>query len=64
MIALRVGSTAGGSLGRIGSRSTARVWNPLSMSGELPPYGRGSALVLPGGVLFTDGTDTWYGEAR
>lgn len=38
-------------------------WRPVSMSGDLPSGGATDATLLPGGVLVSDGSTTWYGEA-
>lgn len=38
-------------------------WQRLSVSGEIPSPDATQATLLPGGVLLTDGSTTWYGEA-
>ncbi len=39
------------------------TWRQLSMSGDVPEGGPLTATLLPGGVLATDGTTSWYGQA-
>ena len=39
------------------------IWDPLSMTGDVPDPGPLSMTLLPGGVLATNGSTTWYGEA-
>lgn len=38
-------------------------WRPLEISGDIPNGAAAQASLLPGGVLLTDGANTWYGEA-
>ena len=40
-----------------------RTWSRLLMSGDVPTAEAARATVLPTGVLFTDGSTTWWGEA-
>jgi hypothetical protein len=38
-------------------------WQRLSVSGEIPNADATQATLLPGGVLLTDGSTAWFGEA-
>lgn len=40
------------------------TWHRCDMNGEVPPIEAGGDIVLlPGGILWSDGIDTWYGTA-
>jgi hypothetical protein len=39
------------------------AWQELTMSGDLPSALATRATLLPGGVLLSDGSATWFGEA-
>jgi hypothetical protein len=39
------------------------TWTKLTMSGDIPSEGATTAVLLPGGILLSDGTTTWYGQA-
>jgi hypothetical protein len=53
----------GGPDGQAWVSSDGRSWAHVSMSGDLPGEAATSATLLPAGVLMTDGTTTWFGEA-
>ncbi len=39
-------------------------WTPLDLSGDMPSAGSTTqAILLPSGVLVSDGTATWFGHA-
>ena len=59
MIALRGGPGAG-----VWASSDGLAWQTLAASGDLPPGQASLAVLLPGGVLLSDGTTTWFGEAQ
>ena len=64
MVALRGGADAG-----VWTSVDGLVWQRLAVSGDVPDApataaGSGSApRFLPGGILVSDGTTTWFGEA-
>jgi hypothetical protein len=39
-------------------------WTALSFSGDVPGAQATQATLLPGGVLLSDGTTTWFGQAQ
>jgi hypothetical protein len=39
-------------------------WTALELSGDIPSAEATLATLLPGGVLVSDGTTTWYGQAE
>lgn len=59
MIALRGGSAAGA-----WASSDGLAWHRLPVSGELPADEATQAVLVPGGVLLSDGTTTWFGEPQ
>lgn len=59
MIALRGGQGAG-----VWASSDGLAWQKLAASGELPSGQAMQVILLPGGVLLSDGTTTWLGEAQ
>ena len=40
-----------------------QVWTPLRISGDVPHARATQATLLPGGILLSDGTTTWFGQA-
>ena len=38
-------------------------WTALDLSGDIPNAQATQAVLLPGGVLVSDGTSTWFGQA-
>jgi hypothetical protein len=58
MVAVRGGPAAEGWIS-----SDGRQWRRVSMSGDIPSADATNATLLPGGVLLTDGTTTWFGAA-
>jgi hypothetical protein len=59
LIALRAG------VGGAGWVSTdGQSWAPLSFAGDLPDAQARQATLLPGGVLLSNGTTTWFGQAE
>jgi hypothetical protein len=58
MLAVRGGSDAGA-----WESSDGTSWRRLDMTGEIPGEDATHATLLPGGVLVTDGSTTWFGEA-
>jgi hypothetical protein len=59
MVALRGGADAG-----VWTSSDGLAWRRLPVGGDLPSEQAMRAVLLPGGVLVTDGTTTWFGEAN
>jgi len=64
MVALRGGSDAG-----VWASADGLVWRILAVSGDVPDAQATTAgvgnqpVLLPGGILVSDGTTTWFGEA-
>jgi len=44
--------------------SDGLAWKRLRVTGDVPGELATQAVLLPGGVLLTDGTTTWFGEAQ
>jgi hypothetical protein len=59
MVALRGGPDAG-----VWTSSDGLAWRRLPVAGDLPGEQATQAVLLPGGVLLSDGTTTWFGEAN
>jgi hypothetical protein len=59
MIALRGGADAG-----VWTSTDGLTWSRLPVTGDIPAEEATQAVLLPGGVLLTDGTTTWFGEAQ
>jgi hypothetical protein len=57
LVAVRGGSDAAALVSTDGQR-----WTALALSGDIPSA-QAQALLLPGGVLASDGTTTWFGQA-
>jgi len=58
LVALRTGADGVGWVSTDGER-----WAALSFSGDVPDAQATQATLLPGGVLLSDGTTTWFGQA-
>ena len=58
MVAVRGGADAG-----VWTSADGLAWSRLPVTGDLPAKEAMSAVLLPGGVLLSDGTTTWFGEA-
>jgi hypothetical protein len=58
MVALRGGAESG-----VWTSSDGLTWRRLPIDGDVPSERATQATLLPGGVLLTDGTTTWFGEA-
>ena len=59
MVALRGGADAG-----VWTSADGLTWQRLAVTGGVPDEQAMQALLLPGGVLLSDGTTTWFGEAQ
>jgi hypothetical protein len=59
MIALRGGADAG-----VWTSTDGRTWSRLRLTGDLPGKQATEAALLPGGVIVSDGTTTWFGQAQ
>jgi hypothetical protein len=59
MVAVRGGTDAGA-----WTSTDGLAWQRLPVTGDLPAEQATQAVLLPGGVLLTDGTSTWFGEAQ
>ena len=57
LVAVRGGSDAAALVSTDGQR-----WTALGLSGDIPSA-HAQAVLLPGGVLVSDGTTTWFGQA-
>jgi hypothetical protein len=57
-VALRGGSKAGA-----WESADGRAWRRLAMAGDVPDGYANAAVLLPGGIVVTDGSTTWFGEA-
>jgi hypothetical protein len=57
LVAVRGGSDAGALVSTDGQR-----WTALALSGDIPGS-QAQAVLLPGGVVVSDGTTTWFGQA-
>ena len=57
LVAVRGGSDAAALVSTDGRR-----WTALALSGDIPSA-QAQAILLPGGVLASDGTTTWFGQA-
>jgi hypothetical protein len=58
MVALRGGADPG-----VWTSSNGLLWSRLSVSGDIPSKQAMNAVLMPGGVLLSDRTTTWFGEA-
>ncbi len=59
LVALRTGADGVGWVSNDGER-----WAALSFSGDVPDAQATQATLLPGGVLLSNGTTTWFGQAE
>jgi hypothetical protein len=58
LIAVRGGRDAG-----VWTSADGRAWPRLKVTGDLPGEQPTRTVLLPGGILLSDGATTWYGEA-
>jgi hypothetical protein len=58
MVALRGGADAG-----VWTSTDGLTWQRLPASGDIPSEDAMNAVLMPGGVLLSDATTTWFGEA-
>ena len=58
MVAVRGGADAG-----VWTSADGLAWQRLPVTGDIPGEQATQAVMLPGGVLLSDGTITWFGEA-
>jgi hypothetical protein len=59
----RMVSVRGGPDAAAWTSSDGRVWRTLSVTGDVPDGPAIRVVLLPGGVLLSDGSTTWFGEA-
>jgi len=59
----RIVVVRGGSDGGTWVSTDGSSWTPLEADGSLPVGQPNEVVVLPGGILVSDGTTTWYGTA-
>jgi hypothetical protein len=59
MVALRGGAEAG-----VWTSTDGRTWRRIGLTGDLPTGPVAQARVLPGGVLVSNGTTWWFGQAQ
>jgi hypothetical protein len=57
MVAVRGGAAAGA-----WTSADGLAWRRVPVTGDIPDE-QTQAVLLPGGVLLSDGTTTWFGEA-
>ena len=58
MVAVRGGADAGA-----WTSADGLAWRRVPVTGDIPGEQATQAVLLPGGVLLSDGTTTWFGEA-
>jgi hypothetical protein len=58
LIVVRGGTDPG-----VWTSSDGLVWSRLSVSGDIPSEQAMNAVPIPGGVVLSDRTTTWFGEA-
>ena len=59
----RMVAVRGGAEGGVWTSSDGLAWQRLAVTGDIPDEHATQAVLLPGGVLLSDGTTTWFGEA-
>jgi hypothetical protein len=59
MVAVRGGADPG-----VWTSTDGLAWQRLPVTGDIPSEQTQQAVLLPGGVLLSDGTTTWFGEAQ
>ncbi len=59
IVALRGGTDAG-----VWTSTDGSTWRRLSQSGDIPGETARQAVLLPGGILLSDGATTWFGQAQ
>jgi hypothetical protein len=59
LVALRGGTDAA-----VWTSSDGLAWQRLPVTGDLPGEQATQSVLLPGGVLLSDGTTTWFVEAQ
>ncbi len=59
MVAVRGGADAGA-----WTSTDGRIWSRLRLTGDIPSEQATQAVLLPGGILLSDGTATWFGQAQ
>jgi hypothetical protein len=59
MVAVRGGADTGA-----WTSSDGLAWQRLTITGDIPGDQATQAVLLPGGVLLSDGTTTWFGEVQ
>ncbi len=59
MVAVRGGADAGA-----WTSADGLAWRRVPVTGDIPDEQATQAVLLPGGVLLSDGTTTWFGEAQ
>jgi hypothetical protein len=58
MVAVRGGHDAG-----VWTSWDGPAWSRLAVTGDIPSEQAQQAVLMPGGVLLSDGTTTWFWEA-
>jgi hypothetical protein len=58
MVALRGGADPG-----VWTSTDGLAWSRLAVTGDIPSEDAMNAVLIPGGVLLSDRTTTWFGEA-
>jgi hypothetical protein len=58
MVAMRGGADPG-----VWTSTDGLAWQRLPVTGDIPSEQAQQAVLMPGGVLLSDGTTTWFGEA-
>jgi hypothetical protein len=60
----RIIAWSGGATPTASVSNDGTQWTALRLTGDLPGAQATQATLLPGGVLFSDGTTTWFGQAE
>ncbi len=60
----RLVAVRGGADARAWTSTDGLAWTRLHLAGDLPGEQATKAVLLPGGVVISDGTTTWFGEAQ
>jgi hypothetical protein len=53
----------GGPDARVWASTDGSAWREVPLSGDVPVGEARQVTLLPGGILLTDGSTTWFGEA-
>lgn len=54
----------GGAAATVSVSTDGKRWAPLHLTGDIPDPQAAQVTLLPGGVILSNGTITWFGQAR